>query len=317
MPSKYDCLIIDVVNLCYKLFKKGEDTVIQAGSKLIFKKSICAFIKTLEELVDKYLHSDGKVYLLFDNYFSRADLKTSFMFADRRELSRAYKETRKKENKEFYNSINFLKYFYLTGPSKYSTLQITGLEADDLVKPLLATNQCKDKSCLLITSDLDWCRYLNSNPQVDWLPKLGEQPETYEDISHQLGFSATESNIIIYKAILGDKSDNIEGLVTDNDKHRQELISLLSQIRSPEDLIYLSRQPGSNSSILKAIANNEKQYSVNIQLVSSIPCKSEYIESNLVVGEDSKTLHKTVLEALGLEGETPKFVFGNVKRPRI
>ncbi len=317
MPSKYDCLIIDVVNLCYKLFKKREDTVIQAGSKLIFKKSICAFIRTLEELVDKYLHSDGKVYLLFDNYFSRADLKTSFMFADRRELSKAYKETRKKENKEFYNSINFLKYFYLTGPSKYSTLQITGLEADDLVKPLLATNLCKGKSCLLVTSDLDWCRYLSNNPQIDWLPKLGEQPETYEDISHQLGFPATESNIIIYKAVLGDKSDNIEGLVTNNDKHKQDLISLLPQVKSPEDLIYLSRQLGSDSSILKAIANNEKQYSVNIQLVSSIPCKSEYIESNLVVGEDAKTLHKTVLEALGLEGETPKFVFGNVKRPRI
>ena len=318
VSRRYECILVDVVNLCYKLFKKKEDLTIQVGSKMVYRDSICEFIRFLEKFSSTYLHSGGNIFLLFDNYHSRADLKTAFAFADRKELDSAYKESRKKENKEFYNSINFLKYFYITGPSNIYTLQITGLEADDLVKPLLNSIYCKEKSCLLLTSDLDWCRYLNPNPRVDWLPCLGKEPETFEDLAEKLGFQPTEINIVAYKSVFGDKIDNIENIASDSDKHKQEFIELIEDLKDPEDLIYKSRVPELKSKydILKAISDNERRFYINMQLVSTIQCDTSYLDSNLVKGEGAGTLHKTIREAIGLDEEVQKFTFGNIKRPR-
>lgn len=314
---KYDCIFIDVVNFCYKVFTKKSDTTIQVGSKLIYKNSICECIRAIEDFTQKYLHSDGSVYLLFDNYFSRADLKTAFMFADREDLSEAYKKTRKKEYKEFYNSVNFIKYYFLLESPKYHTLQIPGLEADDLVKPILQ-EYCSNKSCLLITSDLDWCRYLRENPRIDWLPKLGETPQVFEDLEAKLKFPVSERNIILYKAIFGDVSDNIEGLAHLNERTFSEFISLISKISYMEEITLLSRdvEARKESTILQAIAKNERQLSINIQLVSTIPCDIKIIKENLTTGSESKTQLKTIRLALGLD-EAPKFVFGNIKRPRV
>lgn len=314
---KYDCLIVDMVNLCHKIFKK-KDEVISIGAKLVFKDSICEVIKLLENLSKKYLHDDGEVFLLFDNYYSRADLKTSFLFADRRDLSKAYKESRKKENKEFYNSVNFLKYFYTTGPSKYYTLQITGLEADDLVKPLLISKYGKNKTGLMITSDLDWCRYLSEDPKIDYLPDLGENPKTYFDMSCILGFDIQENNVILYKALFGDRSDDIKGIAPLNEENKKHFLELLGTFKDPLDLVFISRKMKNEkiNPLLKIILDNEKQYSVNVQLISSIPCDPTYVEGYIVKGGATNSLHKTIREAIGLDTQSKKFVFGNIKRPR-
>lgn len=315
MNNRYECILIDVVNLCHKIFKKKESNTVQVGSKLVYQASICNFINSLLDLVDKYLHSEGHVYLLFDNYFSRSDLKTAFMFADRKSLSESYKETRKKENREFYNSINFLKYYYLLGDPNYHTLQITGLEADDLVKPVLEY-YCQDKSCLFVTSDLDWCRYLSETPQIDWLPALNEPPRSIKDQQAITGFEISEKNIILYKAIFGDVSDNIDALVTNNEQNRQDFLELIKQANYPEEVVYISRNAENPNAILKAVSADERRFIINVQLVSSIDCNRETVEENLTSGNQSETKLKVIRRAIGLD-EPTKFVFGNVKRPRV
>lgn len=315
MQKKYDRLIIDVVNLCYKTFTKEKDSVVTVGSKLVYKNSICNFIKSVESLVKDYLYEDGKVYLLFDNYFSRADLKTSFMFADRKDLDKAYKETRKKEHKEFYNSVNFLRYYYLTDTSKFRSIQIQGLEADDLVKPLLNSKYCKGSSCLLVSSDLDWVRYLNPDPSVDWLPSFKEEPETIEDVSFKLGFKVTENSIILYKAIFGDASDNVDSIVPLNDKNKADFVELIKDGDSHLDILLKSRSCP-DCDILRAIDKEEKKFIINVQLVSSIACDPSHIDSNILIGNNSTTTHKIVREAMGLDESSKGFVFGNIKRPR-
>ena len=315
MQKKYDRLIIDVVNLCYKTFEKEKDPVVAIGSKLVYKNSICNFIRSVESLVKDYLDSDGEVYLLFDNYFSRADLKTSFMFADRRDFDKAYKETRKKEHKEFYNSVNFLRYYYLTDTPKFRSIQIQGLEADDLVKPLLPSKYCKGKTCLLVSSDLDWVRYLNNNPSVEWLPSFKEEPKTLEDVSLKLGFKVSENSIILYKTIFGDASDNIDSLVPLNEKNKEEFINLVKDCAVPLDMV-LKARANPNCAILEAINKDEKQFTINMQLVSSIECDSSHIDGNILIGNESTTTHKIIREAMGLDESDKGFVFGNVKRPR-
>lgn len=318
VKKKYDVLVVDCVNFAYRTFKMKDETPLQVSKKSVYKNSICNFILTLESLKDTYLNSDGEIYLLFDNYFSRADLRSTYMFADRKKLNESYKATRKKESKEFYNSINFLRYYYLIGPSIYHTARIDNLEADDLVEPLfnhLGINKGY-KSALMITTDADWTRYLADN--VDWLPDLSKSPETITDLSNKLGFKVSKSRIILYKAIFGDASDNIQGIVPDNENNRKEFISLLDMIDYPEYLIEMSRglEFRNQFNILKNIAKNEKAFLVNLQIISPIPCGVDTLLSHLTSGRNAETMYKTVREVMGLE-ESEGFVFGNVKRNRV
>lgn len=317
---KYECLIIDTVNLAYKTFLKKEENKIELISKKpVYKDSICNFIRAVENLRKKYLYDDGKIYLLIDNYFSRADLQSTFLYATRKELDESYKKTRKKENKEFYNSLNLIRYYYLIGPNNYATCRIEGLEADDLVKPLLLS-ECKDKNCLMITSDLDWCRYLSN--KVHWLPSLSSEPEDFQTFTLKIGLNSTEESIekdiICYKAIFGDESDNISPLIRINDERHKDFLEAIKDIRYPEDLILKSRKAiSSNNTIFQTIKNNENQFLINLQLVSTINCNIDNFLKELTYGHAETTLFKMVREILGLELRKTVFKFGGVKRPRI
>ena len=189
---KYDNIIIDVCNLSHKILddtKKASSTII-INNKSSYKEFIASFIRSVDSLVEKYGTDSTSVYCLFDNYKSRLDLQNSFLNSGRKSISENYKKNRKKQPKEWYNSLNILKYFYEVNEPKYYVAQLQGLEADDLVKPTLSL--VKGRS-LLITSDLDWCKYLT--PDVDWLPSLSEEPLSVEDTSLKLGFKCTENNI--------------------------------------------------------------------------------------------------------------------------
>ena len=148
--KRYDALVIDSVNFAYRTFKIEGETPVRISKKTVYKDSICNFIDSVEDLKNKYLKSDGQVYLLFDNYFSRADLRSMYMFVNRKELNESYKSNRKKESKEFYNSL---------------TIKIDNLEADDLVKPLFEKIEVigGNTSALMVTNDLDWTRYLSDS----------------------------------------------------------------------------------------------------------------------------------------------------------
>ena len=324
MSERYNNLIIDVVNFAYKTFQNGlSEAPEYVGKKEIYKTSACNFINAVESLKKSYLHSDGNVYLLFDNYFSRADMQSAFQFADRKRLDEAYKATRKKENKQFYQTINFLRYYYMIGPEKYFTLRLDNLEADDLVKPILSIIDSSERS-LLVSSDLDWARYIRDN--VHQLSSLKEDPKSFREISTELGFEITENSLIMYKAIFGDPSDNISALVHKTPENLADFVEVVKNISYPEQLNLLIGDVNLRRKypLLNSIASENgrdkipksRLYTINVQLISAIKCSSEIVKANLVEGRNDETLFKSVKEAIGLENPKQSFVFGNNKRPR-
>ena len=58
-------------------------------------------------------------------------------------------KTRKKENRPFYQSLNFIRYYYTSGPDLYRVVRIDGLEADDLV------SRKKYKELRLLLADIE------------------------------------------------------------------------------------------------------------------------------------------------------------------
>lgn len=311
----YDYFIVDAVNFAYRTFGVNNEEMPEVvGKKSIYKKYARNFINSLEDIRKKYLHSDGTIFLLFDNYFSRADFQTTFNFADRKKIDEAYKASRKKENKQFYNTLNFLRYYYLIESPMYRTARLDNLEADDLVKPTLDAYIEEGKKVLLVTNDLDWCRYVGSN--VDWLPSLKGSPEDYSIVSEKLGFKINSTSIIAYKAVFGDPSDNIK-LMTSK-KHTKHFAEIAPLLEYPEQLILFARDSSFSERypFLEDIKKDERQYLINVQLISAIDCSLENLKAVMTQGRMDKVLLKSLREIIGLDTPKNTFVFGNIKRPR-
>ena len=317
---KYDNIIIDVCNLSYKILddtKKASSTII-INNKNSYKEFIASFIRSVDSLLDRFGTESSSVYCLFDNYKSRLDLQSYFLNPGRKSLSENYKKSRKKQPKEWYNSLNILKYYYEVNEPKYYVAQLQGLEADDLVKPTLSLVSGKS---LLVTSDLDWCRYLSAD--VDWLPSLSEEPMTIEDTTHKLGFECTENNIVLYKALFGDPSDNIPSIIPENDYNRQKVLDLMKSHKGydPYDLIMDIRQFSHSKdadSFWKSLDDNEviSNYRVNLQLVSTINISEGVFKRELLQGTNRKEAVRSLREIVGLAPASKKFTFGNIRRPR-
>lgn len=287
------------------------------NTKLVYKQLIINFIERVQALEREYLSENGKIYLLFDNPTSRFDLQKSFYYAQRKHIYPKYKEQRAREAKEFYNSLDLIRYYYLTNQSKYISIQVKNVEADDLVKPVLE-NYCKGLSALLITNDYDWTRYLSSN--VDWLPDYYQPPQTTQDFINKKGFFPTEQSVIAYKSIFGDPADNIPHLVTENANTLSEFTELYRNdaYLDPSQLVALSCNAAGAEKykILKAIRENDRQYRINIQLTSTIPIGEEHLKAVTCPGRDAKIITESIEVVLGLKKQVKEFVFGNVKYTR-
>jgi len=310
---RYDCLIVDVANVAHRVFDHKNDTASFVSKKQVYKRAVCNFIQYIEQLVDTHLHSGGDVYMLFDNQTSRVDLQSTFYFADRKEAYAKYKADRAKQPKEFYNSINLLKFYYLTMPANYHAIQISRLEADDLVEPLLRT-VCKDKTALLVTNDLDWARFLTD--KVQWIPK-GDVVEAAEDLAMRLGFAVSKKSITAYKVLFGDASDNIPSIVPK--KLESYFPILLDMLDDANDLPLIATKENlaERCPILPHVFEHSRQCRINLQLVNSIPIADKHLLNAMGNGRDSVVSQKAVRQAIGLDDVAEGFKFGGLRRPRI
>lgn len=310
----FDNLIVDVMNMAYRTYDYTKGTPELLEKKRVYKELISSFVKKIKELKREYLNPEGQVYLLFDNPTSRIDLQSSFYFADRKKAYAKYKRDRERAPKEFYNSINLLRYYYMVAPPEYRSVQIQKLEADDLVKPLLKYLPPKQTS-LMITNDMDWARYLSDN--VYWMPRWGMIQSRF-DLSQDMGFPIREETIVAYKSLFGDESDNIPSVVSS--KYQSTFPSLIAKCNDAYGIINASRRDENIKEfpVLSVFRDSEaeKQFRINMQLVGSIEVSDSHFEAALVRGRDSKVSRKLVEEAVGLQEANSSFVFGNIKRPR-
>lgn len=309
--QRYDAILVDCNNFAYRTFQHKKDKPSTVSKKQVYKKAVCNFISAIDTLKRDYLHSDGNIYLLFDNPTSRIDLQSTFYFADRKKAYAKYKSDRSKEPKEFYNSLDLIKYYYLTAEPIYHTVQVPRLEADDLVEPVLRL-YCKDKPALLVTNDLDWARYVND--KVQWLP--GAEVEGLEQLEGRLGFKLTEQSLVAYKSLFGDDADNIPSIAPHS--MRAGFSALAETIQNAGDLPRMScdsdlveRYP-----LLARVRENERQYRINLQLVNAIAVADNHVEAVCTTGRNSEVAQHAVLEAIGMVQPKNSFVFGNIRRPR-
>lgn len=137
----------------------------------------------------------------------------------RNNLFPEYKAKRRPTPNELISQFPILRKFLDTMQIKY--IELEGYEADDIIGTLSHSFNTKN---IIVTGDRDALQLINDNTEV-WLTKKGiTEVKNMNSISFKEEYGIDVSKFIDLKALMGDASDNIPGVLGVGEKTGLELI---------------------------------------------------------------------------------------------
>ncbi len=285
MIKKYKRILIDGNNLFCRNWFTFKDKLVQLdnGQTLISGpiKGTLASIKKLERLFGT---EDTQIYVLWDNVNSKCQ--------SRKEIDPDYKLLREEKKPIFYRSLNYLQFVLLYYKSNHSILFRHTFEADDLVKPLIST--FPNDEIVLCSEDLDWSRLMSKN--IDWY--ASNKIFSRNNFKEKYKFFPDGNNVVLFKTIRGDKSDNIPiGIPRIG---MEIVIKLLNDFNDIYDLLDNYKNIDYLSDKWKTvIKENESRLRLNYQLVDFLDISAEDIEQYTFKSEYSPRILFLLLKTLG------------------
>jgi len=149
----------------------------------------------------------------------------------RHEEFEEYKATRVKAPDELYAQIPVIR--ELLEVFDIPVFEAAGYEADDVIGTISKKLDAKkDVESVIVTGDMDTLQLVDDNTKVLAFIKGLSQTKLYDEeaIKEKYGFSANE--LIDYKALKGDPSDNIPGVPGIGDKGAKDLIQKYSSLEN-------------------------------------------------------------------------------------
>jgi len=286
MTEKYNKILIDGNNLfCRNWFVFKDKLVKLENGQTLLSGPIKGSLTSIRKLEREFGSKDCRMYILWDNATSKSDL--------RKQIDPEYKLTREKKRPIFYRSLNYLQLLLLYYKSNYSIIFRHTFEADDLVKPLISKFSMNDK-ILLCSEDLDWSRLIASN--VTWF--ANKKLFNRYHFQQKYKFFPDGNNVTIFKAIRGDKSDNIPiGILK---IQTDTIIKLLNDFDDIYDLLDGYQNVDYLTPIWKAkIKENESRLRLNYQLADFLNITSEDIDQYIFKSEYSPRILFLLLTTLG------------------
>ncbi len=148
----------------------------------------------------------------------------------RHELDEEYKAQREKASDDFYAQIPYID--ELLTSFQIPTFKIDGYESDDLIGTL-ATKMSKDAEVKILSADLDFLQLVSDN--IALLKFNGKIPILYGPAETKARYGIEPSQIIDYKAIIGDSSDNYKGIPGIGPKTASKLLQDFSTLNGIYD----------------------------------------------------------------------------------
>ncbi len=230
-------VIIDGNSLINRAFYALPDLITKEG---IHTNGVFGFIKMVNRI-----HEDYK-----PEYLSVAfDLKgPTFRHLEYKE----YKGHRKKMPSELAQQMPILK--EILDAYKIHRTELEGFEADDLIGTIAKLSAEKDFEVIIVTGDKDALQLVSQNITVMITRKGISNLEVYDREMVIEKFSVTPEQIIDFKGLVGDKSDNIPGVPGVGEKTAAKL---LSEFPTVEELIMNAESISTKRFREKIIENSE------------------------------------------------------------
>lgn len=210
-------IIIDGNSLINRAFYALPDLITKEG---IHTNGVFGFIKMVNKI-----HEDYK-----PDYLSVAfDLKApTFRHIEYKE----YKAQRKKMPNELAQQMPILK--EILDAYGIHRIELEGFEADDLIGTIARFCEERDFEVIIVTGDRDALQLVSDNVKVMITKRGITNLEVYDRDMVKEKYGVTPEQIIDFKGLVGDKSDNIPGVPGIGEKTAGKL---LNQFSTVEELI--------------------------------------------------------------------------------
>ncbi len=177
----------------------------------------------------------------------------------RNEMYPEYKATRKKQPDDLYAQIPATR--ELVEALNLPWIELENYEADDIIGTLARQAEERgDLDIVIATGDKDQLQLVDKQTVVDMFNPRGLEPTRYDLAKMQEKYGLTPQQFIDYKALIGDKSDNIPGVAGIGDVGARKLLAVYKtldgiyehideiagstgdKLRVNKDMAYLSRK---------------------------------------------------------------------------
>ena len=235
--KNYDKIILDMFNVYHRI-------VIPVDASDPVQSKVETMVEYINNLT---MTTYGDIYVLFD------PLTVGKGLSKRQNILKEYKSNRKEklsptEKTQQKNKREALAklygYLIIKGNPRIHVYMHEEYEADDYVEKLTETGRC-----LLVTTDMDWARYLENDRVVilkEGLSPNSDKVFTIEHFIKKFGFTPTISSVTFYKAIYhSDPSDCITGafhnkkviVIQEASDEMMRLIKWMGETNQPLDLM--------------------------------------------------------------------------------
>ena len=116
------------------------------------------------------------------------------------------------EKQEMYDQIPHLR--EMLSLTRYAQIQAEGFEADDVIAHLARRYAAANHTVYIITPDNDLLQLVGPNVKI-WMPPKSKNKAWFKDEQYSLdNFGVYPNQLLHYRSIVGDTSDNLKGLTT-------------------------------------------------------------------------------------------------------
>lgn len=133
-----------------------------------------------------------------------------------------YKAGRVKQPQELYDQMVLIK--DLLRAMQVPVLECEGYEADDIIATVAANNKREELKTIIVTGDMDTLQLVDENTEVQTMKKGVNDIVVYNSKAVLDRYGLKPDQMIDYKALRGDPSDNILGVKGIGEKTATELL---------------------------------------------------------------------------------------------
>ncbi len=181
----------------------------------------------------------------------------------RDDIFAAYKAQREKKEQELYDQIPIIQ--EILEAFGIPSIEAPGFEADDIIGTLSKRASDKGLRALIVTGDLDSLQLVDENVEVLFFQKGISETKLYNPAAVKERYGLTTDQLIDYKALRGDPSDNIPGVAGIGEKTATVLLQKYHSI----DGIY-KHIDEIEEKYAKKLRGQEKTVEIALQLVTIV-----------------------------------------------
>ena len=210
-------LVIDGTYLAYKSYYATlhNPVAVLKNSKGESTNEIVGFFNVLISLVNNFVPSH--VFIAFDS-----QVKTF-----RHETLQDYKANRKKASPDFYKQLNSIQ--KLLNMLNIKNQFVNGFEADDIIAKIVSMFS-SEAEILIYSGDQDLNQLISDNVSI--IKKIKSETVILDKTNFKNYYDFNPNQVIDYKAIVGDSSDNFKGVAGLGTKSAIELLSIYGTLEN-------------------------------------------------------------------------------------